>query len=413
MERVTYISAGAGSGKTYTLTHLLANHIANGDVEPEKVILTTYTKKAAAEFREKAKSVLYEEGRTNPMLYEAAARLEQASIGTVHAVANSFVQKYWYYLGLSPQQKVIAEEDVNFYISQSLAELPTEEEIKFLNKFRYQFSIEKLRDPGNPAMGSYADYGFWKDLLVQVIKKSETFGVNDLAESRQKSLDLVRRLYHGNMAMPTAKDITEVIPELLEAIKKATFRTEETRETVKESISKFESVPQILSFLWIKDFKEALSSVVHIGHLVHAFELLHDHLAQGGRRYLGIQGIVHFPHDTLHHLVLHVRGDGPFFTGFADTRSDLFPFKRFSTPIPLDHHDGVLLYPFEGGEPAAALYALPPTTNGRAVLVGATVDDLALHAAAVTTLHWLVLRWHSFVHMEYTIFSLPPSQGIL
>ena len=117
MERVTYISAGAGSGKTYTLTHLLAEHIAgmrkNKDgkwepceqVEPEKVILTTYTKKAAAEFREKAKSVLYEEGRKNPMLYEAAARLEQASIGTVHAVANSFVQKYWYYLGLSPQQR--------------------------------------------------------------------------------------------------------------------------------------------------------------------------------------------------------------------------------------------------------------------------------------------------------------------
>ena len=166
MERVTYISAGAGSGKTYKLTHLLAEHIANGDVEPEKVILTTYTKKAAAEFREKAKSVLYEEGRKNPTLYEAAARLEQASIGTVHAVANSFVQKYWYYLGLSPQQKVIAEEDVNFYISQSLAELPTENEIKFMNKFRNQFSIEKQRDSGNPGMGSYPDYGFWKDLLA-------------------------------------------------------------------------------------------------------------------------------------------------------------------------------------------------------------------------------------------------------
>ena len=134
MERVTYISAGAGSGKTYTLTHLLADHIANGDVEPEKVILTTYTKKAAAEFREKSKSVLYEEGRKHPELFEAAARLEQASIGTVHAVANSFVQKYWFYLGLSPQQKVIAEEDVDFYISQSLAELPTQDEIKFLNR---------------------------------------------------------------------------------------------------------------------------------------------------------------------------------------------------------------------------------------------------------------------------------------
>ena len=246
MERVTYISAGAGSGKTYTLTHLLAEHI----------------KKAAAEFREKAKSVLYEEGRNNPMLYEAAARLEQASIGTVHAVANSFVQKYWYYLGLSPQQKVIAEEDVNYYISQSLAELPTEDEIKFLNQFRYMFSIEKQRVPGDPSKGSYADYGFWKDLLVQVIKKSETFGVGDLAESRQKSLDLVGSLYHGNMVMPTAEEIAEVISELLKAISNAKFKKEETRKEVEESIKKYEHVPQSISFFWIKDFKDALSAVV-------------------------------------------------------------------------------------------------------------------------------------------------------
>ncbi len=262
MERVTYISAGAGSGKTYKLTHLLAEHIANGDVEPEKVILTTYTKKAAAEFREKAKSVLYEEGRKNPTLYEAAARLEQASIGTVHAVANSFVQKYWYYLGLSPQQKVIAEEDVNFYISQSLAELPTENEIKFMNKFRNQFSIEKQRDPGNPGMGSYPDYGFWKDLLVKVIKNSETFGVMDLAESRSKSLALVKSLYPGDMSMPTADEIVAAIKELLFAISKATFKKEDTRKKVAESISKYEYVPQNISFLWIKEFKDALSAVV-------------------------------------------------------------------------------------------------------------------------------------------------------
>ena len=262
MERVTYISAGAGSGKTYKLTHLLAEHIANGDVEPEKVILTTYTKKAAAEFREKAKSVLYEEGRKNPTLYEAAARLEQASIGTVHAVANSFVQKYWYYLGLSPQQKVIAEEDVNFYISQSLAELPTENEIKFMNKFRNQFGIEKQRDPGNPGMGSYPDYGFWKDLLVSVIKKSETFGVKDLTESRSKSLALVKSLYPGDMSMPTADEIVAAIKELLFAISKATFKKEDTRKKVAESISKYEYVPQNISFLWIKEFKDALSAVV-------------------------------------------------------------------------------------------------------------------------------------------------------
>lgn len=262
MERVTYISAGAGSGKTYTLTHLLADHISNGDVEPEKVILTTYTKKAAAEFREKAKTVLYEEGRKNPMLYEAAARLEQSSIGTVHAVANSFVQKYWYYLGLSPQQKVIAEEDVNFYISQSLAELPTEDEIKFLNQFRYLFSIEKLRVPGDPSKGSYADYGFWKDLLVQVIKKSETFDVGDLAESRQKSLDLVRSLYHGDLTMPSTEEIKNAIEELLNAIPLATRIREENRKVLADNIKKYLDVPQKPSYLWIKGFKDALSATV-------------------------------------------------------------------------------------------------------------------------------------------------------
>ncbi len=262
MERVTYISAGAGSGKTYKLTHLLAEHIANGNVEPEKVILTTYTKKAAAEFREKAKSVLYEEGRKNPALYEAAARLEQASIGTVHAVANAFVQKYWYYLGLSPQQKVIAEEDVNFYISQSLAELPTEDEIKLMNKFRNQFSIEKQRDPGNPGMGSYPDYGFWKDLLVSVIKKSETFGVKDLTESRNKSLALIKSLYPGDMSMPTADEIIIAIKEVLGAIPRATRIKEENRKELANNISKFLSVPHELSFLWIKGFKDALSSAV-------------------------------------------------------------------------------------------------------------------------------------------------------
>ena len=80
-----------------------------------------------------------------------------------------------------------------------------------MNKFRNQFGIEKLRDPGNPSMGSYPDYGFWKDLLVNVIKKSETFGVMDLTESRNKSLELVESIYPGDMTMPTADEIDELV----------------------------------------------------------------------------------------------------------------------------------------------------------------------------------------------------------
>ena len=57
MKNVTYINAGAGSGKTYTLTSKLAEKLSDrsAGVTPSQVILTTFTELAAAEFREKAR----------------------------------------------------------------------------------------------------------------------------------------------------------------------------------------------------------------------------------------------------------------------------------------------------------------------------------------------------------------------
>ena len=43
------ISAGAGSGKTYSLTHKLRELLAEGTVKPAGVIATTFTKLAAVE----------------------------------------------------------------------------------------------------------------------------------------------------------------------------------------------------------------------------------------------------------------------------------------------------------------------------------------------------------------------------
>ena len=80
MKNIKYISASAGSGKTYRLTEELTKAIQSNAVQPENVILTTFTKAAAAEFKEKAKAMLYEHG-----MVEAADRLDQALIGTIHS----------------------------------------------------------------------------------------------------------------------------------------------------------------------------------------------------------------------------------------------------------------------------------------------------------------------------------------
>ena len=179
MKGIKYISAGAGSGKTYKLTHELADLIIEGRVKPEGIIMTTFTIKAASELRERAKAVLYEKGH-----FDEAERLDQSLIGTVHSVAYALIQKYWYYLGISPDLQVMTDEDTSFYISQSLALLPTPEEVQFLSRFRNYFDICK----SVPGRATVPDRDFWRADLTTLIEEATKYEIEDLQPSLEHSI---------------------------------------------------------------------------------------------------------------------------------------------------------------------------------------------------------------------------------
>ena len=74
------VIAGAGSGKTKTLTYRVARLIEDG-VNPKNILLLTFTKKAAQEMLSRATLVL-------------DSRCEQVAGGTFHSFANIILRKY-------------------------------------------------------------------------------------------------------------------------------------------------------------------------------------------------------------------------------------------------------------------------------------------------------------------------------
>ena len=111
MKNIQYINAGAGSGKTTRLTEILSEKLGSKEYKPSEVILTTFTELAASEFREKSRERLYNDNHA-----DVAAELDSATIGTVHSVALSFIQKYWYLIGVSPDMKVMSEDEVSLML---------------------------------------------------------------------------------------------------------------------------------------------------------------------------------------------------------------------------------------------------------------------------------------------------------
>ena len=195
MKNTTYISASAGSGKTNRLVNEMAGQIQKGivrngevvEVRGDQVIATTFTKKAAAELQERTRKILEDKG-----MFDEASRLANAAIGTIHSVAFQMLSRFWYLAGVSADVRIMPEEDVRFYVNQSLASCVTEEDIAFFDKYRKFFDLKKTKD------GNYLkvpDTEFWLDDLKAIVNTIHNFRVGDVESGEKESVRLVEEFY--------------------------------------------------------------------------------------------------------------------------------------------------------------------------------------------------------------------------
>ena len=104
------IIAGAGTGKTNTLAHRVAHLVIHG-VDPARILLLTFTRRAALEMRRRARD-LVKEALNEPLggiNQSIAQRLSWA--GTFHAMANRLLRHYASHLRLNPQFTVVDRSD--------------------------------------------------------------------------------------------------------------------------------------------------------------------------------------------------------------------------------------------------------------------------------------------------------------
>ena len=131
MKNITYISAGAGSGKTTRIIDELVNAITNEKRRPSEIMMTTFTRAAAQEMQERAKKKLLELN-----MPDKANEMGAAMIGTIHSVCLRFIQKYWYLIGISPDIQEMDENDFKMYVDLSLFQQVTEVEMQKFEEWR-------------------------------------------------------------------------------------------------------------------------------------------------------------------------------------------------------------------------------------------------------------------------------------
>jgi len=131
---IEIVSASAGSGKTYYLTHELRDSIQKG-IRPEAVLATTFTKKAATELTQRVRLLLLE---TN---WEAAQGVLDGYVGTVNAVCGRLLGDFAFEAGLSPDQELIPEAD-EMSVFKAAADPVLERHAAVLNPLAARLGLE-------------------------------------------------------------------------------------------------------------------------------------------------------------------------------------------------------------------------------------------------------------------------------
>lgn len=154
LERPLFVSAGAGSGKTFTLTRriLWALSPESGPFirNLDQVLAITFTKDAAAEIRERVRGALIEEG-----MGDIALQVDDAWISTIHGMCSRILRAHALELGLDPEFSVL-DESVSGPLMDRAVDAVIARERGGLRELREWYALSGELDPSGFEAGTSA-----------------------------------------------------------------------------------------------------------------------------------------------------------------------------------------------------------------------------------------------------------------
>jgi len=200
--KITFVSAGAGSGKTHRLTELLRQELNAGEVRPSGVIATTFTNKAATELRERVREHLLTQGN-----FRLASAMGQARIGTVNSICGQLIKRFAFDAGISTDLQILEEVQAGVILGKAVDTVLDGPEMSELQTTARRLGLEED----------------WKESLQSLVNqiRSNDIPLDKVAGFARQNADDLLSYFPKPAAQDFDQDLLKAIGSTLSAIEAA------------------------------------------------------------------------------------------------------------------------------------------------------------------------------------------------
>ncbi|MGH8544344.1 MAG: UvrD-helicase domain-containing protein, partial [Gammaproteobacteria bacterium] len=222
------MTAGAGSGKTYRLATEVLQAIQEKKARPEGILLTTFTRKAAAELEERVRVRLLEQGA-----WEEAQRIRQAWIGTIDSVCLRIIQEYAFEAGQSPEIAVFGAGEDLIEFNRALTDSVTDEELEQLDSLSESLTIQDWYDKNRD----------WRSIVKDIADaaRANRIDATRLNDFAQRSIEGYLRLLPKSAGSAAALD-RDLIDQLNKACSALEKNVSTGLDTTKKTLDSLQTI---------------------------------------------------------------------------------------------------------------------------------------------------------------------------